>query len=134
MIKKVKLLVLLFSISFYSIAQNAWSVYEWKVKPQDVSTVFNICNDYLSQKGNVTEGTTVALYEIMFAGDGYEATHTLNIYGDMDSMNKAYSTEQDSDWFLFIEKLNQFISPVASLAGRAIKSYNADDDLSLIHI
>ena len=67
MIKKVKLIILFISISSYSIAQNAWSVYEWKVKPQDVSTVFNICNDYLSQAGNVTEGTTVALYEVMFA-------------------------------------------------------------------
>ena len=133
MIKKVRLLALFLSISFYSLAQNGWSVYEWKVEPQDVSTVFNICNDYLSQEGNVTEGTTVALYEIMFAGDGYEATHTLNIYGDMDSMNKAYSTEQDSDWFLFIEKLNQFIEPVASLAGRAIKSYNDKDDSAPIH-
>ena len=41
----------------------------------------------------------------MFAGDNNA------IFGDMDSMNKAYSTEQDSDWFLFIEKLNQFIDP-----------------------
>tara|TARA_Y100000768_G_scaffold243030_2_gene184149 strand:+ start:4911 stop:5600 length:690 start_codon:yes stop_codon:yes gene_type:complete len=133
MIKKIKLSILFLSISFYSIAQNAWSVYEWKVQPQDVSTVFNICNDYLSQQGNVTEGTTVALYEVMFAGDGFEATHTLNIYGDMESMNRAYSNEQDSDWFLFIEKLNQFIDPVASLAGRALKAYNEDDDSDPIH-
>ena len=51
--------MLFLSVSSYSIAQKAWSVYEWKVKPQDVSTVFNICNDYLSQEGNVTDGTTV---------------------------------------------------------------------------
>ena len=46
--------MLFLSVSSYSIAQKAWSVYEWKVKPQDVSTVFNICNDYLSQEGNIT--------------------------------------------------------------------------------
>ena len=95
--------------------------------------MFNICDDYLSQEGNITDGTTVALYEVMFAGDGYEATHTLNIFGDMDSMNEAYSTEQDSDWFLFIEKLNQFIERLL-LAGRAIHTFNMEGEAPIHHI
>ena len=66
--KKSILILLFFAISSNLLAQNAWSVYEWKVKPENVSTVLNICDEYLSQEANVTEGTTIALYEIMFAG------------------------------------------------------------------
>tara|TARA_B110000014_G_scaffold230032_1_gene191243 strand:- start:1196 stop:1882 length:687 start_codon:yes stop_codon:yes gene_type:complete len=131
--KKSILIFLFFAISSNLFAQNAWSVYEWKVKPENVSTVLNICDEYLSQEGNVTEGTTIALYEIMFAGKGFDATHTLNIYGDMESMNNGYNKAQKADWFLFLTQLNQFIEPVASLAGRAIKAYNENDDSDPIH-
>ena len=81
--RKLYIILLFFFVSLNGFSQNAWSVYEWKVKPENVSTVAKICDDYLSQDGNVTEGTTVALYEVMFGGKGFEATHTLNIYGDM---------------------------------------------------
>lgn len=131
--KKSIWILLFLAISSNLLAQNAWSVYEWKVKPENVSTVLNICDEYFSQEGNVTEGTTIALYEIMFAGKGFDATHTLNIYGDMESMNNGYNKAQKADWFLFLTQLNQFIEPVASLAGRAIKAYNENDDSDPIH-
>ena len=131
--RKLYIILLFFFVSLNGFSQNAWSVYEWKVKPENVSTVAKICDDYLSQDGNVTEGTTVALYEVMFGGKGFEATHTLNIYGNMESMNNAYNNDQGADWLLFITQLNQFIEPVSSLAGRALKAYNADDDSDPIH-
>jgi predicted transcriptional regulator YdeE len=51
----------------------------------------------------------------------------------MESMNNAYNNDQGADWLLFITQLNQFIEPVSSLAGRALKAYNADDDSDPIH-
>ena len=84
-------LITLFSIASYA-QEYVWSVYNIKVDRVNAGQVVSAMDNYLSQPGNLVDGVTVSLFEIMFASDDNEATHIIAFTGNPDAVSYTHLT------------------------------------------
>lgn len=106
-----------------------FTIYNFTVEPQNVSTVFTLFDDYFSE--NKTEGVTVSLYENHFNDSGHNFTHSVVFSGSLDALGGMYSGGNNDTWNLFMARINQHMKEGFSAAtGRQISSYGkASGDL-----
>lgn len=128
--KKLILISSLFFGLICSAQDNHFTVYNFTVEPQNVSTVFNLFDDYFS--ANKTEGVSVSLYENHFNDSSNNFSHAVVFSGTLDALGSMYSGGNNDTWNLFITKINQHMKEgFSAIAGRQI-SYHGDagnDDL-----
>ena len=133
--RKLTTMILLSFISFGLYSQEyVWSVYNVKVDRVNAGQVVTAMDNYLSQPGNLVDGVTVSLFEIMFASDDNEATHVIAFTGDPDAMNAMYSAGQNDQWQVMMNTFDQLTESKGSAAGRSIHTFNVDAEGPMHHI
>ena len=119
-----KLLITAFMLAGMAIyAQEAYfSVYNFSVADEDVSTVYKLVDEYYSK--NKPEGVTVYLFENHFKDSGNNFTHSIVFAGSLDALSGMYSGGQNETWQLFITQVNQHLEDsFSSGMGTRIASY-----------
>jgi hypothetical protein len=105
--KKI-LLVFAFCVAFASSAQDSYyTMYNFVVEPQDVSTVYKLVDDFYST--NKSEGVFVRLFENHFKAAGNKATHSIVFLGSQEAVGNMYAGGPNDAFNLFITRLNQHI-------------------------
>jgi hypothetical protein len=117
---------ILISSLFFGLICNAqeihFTIYNFTVESQNVSTVFTLFDDYFSE--NKTEGVTVSLYENHFNDSGNNYSHSVVFSGSLDALGGMYSGGNNDTWNLFITKMNQQMKEgFSSAAGRQISAH-----------
>ncbi len=112
---------LLASCAVYS--QEAYfTIYNFTVEAEDVSTVYKLVDDYYSK--NKPEGVTVYLYENHFNDSGNNHSHSIVFAGSLDAVSAMYGGGQNDTWQLFITRINQHLKDSSSSAmGTRIAGY-----------
>ena len=133
--RKFTSIILLSLVSFglYS-KEYVWSVYNVKVDRVNAGQVVTAMDNYLSQPGNLVDGVTVSLFEIMFASDDNEATHVIAFTGNPDAMNAMYSAGQNDQWQVMMNTFDQLTESKGSAAGRSIHTFNVEGEGPIHHI
>ena len=127
--KKLSIIPLLFLVTMVHAQEGYFTIYNFTVAPKNVSTVYQIVNDYYSE--NKSEGVSVSLYENHFNDSRNNFTHSLVFSGSLDAMGNAYGGGENVSWSLFLTRLNQFIEDgFSSAMGTRIASYG---DMSESH-
>ena len=126
-------LITLFSFASYA-QEYVWSVYNIKVDRVNAGQVVSAMDNYLSQPGNLVDGVTVSLFEIMFASDDNEATHIIAFTGNPDAMNAMYSAGQNDQWQVMMSTFDQLTESKGSAAGRSIHTFNVEAEGPIHHI
>lgn len=120
----MKKVILLFALCF-AFAANAqdtyFTIYNFTVKPQDVSTVYKLVDDYYSK--NKPADVTVSLYENHLHNSANNYTHSLVFNGSLDAIGNMYGGGPSDTWALFLTQLQQFETGESSAAGMSIASY-----------
>ena len=99
-----------------------FTVYNFTVEPQNVSTIFTLFDDYFSENKN--EGVTVSLYENHFNDSGNNFSHSVVFSGTLDALGGMYSGGTNDTWSLFMTRINQHMKEgFSSAAGRQISNY-----------
>jgi hypothetical protein len=120
--KKLILISALFLGLICSAQDIHFTIYNFSVESQDVSTVFTLFDDYFSE--NKTEGVTVSLYENHFNDSSNNFTHAVVFAGTLDALGGMYSGGNNDTWNLFMERINQHMKDgFSSGAGRQISSH-----------
>jgi hypothetical protein len=104
-------------------AQEAhFTVYNFTVEPENISTVFKLFDDYFSK--NKPDGVTVSLHENHFNDSGNNFTHSVVFSGSLDAMGAMYSGVNNDTWNLFITRVNQHMKDgFSSAMGRRIAAH-----------
>ena len=120
--RKLILISTLF-LGLISSAQDIYfTIYNFTVESQNVSTVFTLFDDYFSKNKN--EGVTVSLYENHFNDSGNNFTHSVVFAGSLDALGGMYSGGNNDTWNLFITRINQHMKEgFSSASGRQISSH-----------
>lgn len=119
--KKV-ILLFAFCIAFATHAQESYfTVYNFKVKPQDAATVYKLVDDYYTK--NKPEGITVSLYENHLHNSDNNYTHSLVFNGSLDAIGNMYSGGPSDTWSLFLTQLEQHETGVSSATGTVLAAY-----------
>ena len=84
-----------------------FTTYHFTVKPENVSTVYKIVDDYYSK--NKPEGVSVFLYENHFHDSGNSFSHSIVFAGSLDALGGMYGGGQSDSWQLFITRVNQHL-------------------------
>jgi hypothetical protein len=127
----MKKVILLFAlcIAYATNAQESYfTVYNFTVKPQDVSTVYKLVDDYYTK--NKPEGVMVSLYENHLHNSDNNYTHSLVFNGSLDAIGNMYGGGPSDKWALFLTQLQQFETGESSAAGMSTASYG---DLATEH-
>ena len=133
--KNLFLIIIISLFSFNSFSQEyVWSVYNIKVDRVNAGQVVSAMDNYLSQPGNLVDGVTVSLFEIMFASDDNEATHVIAFTGNPDAMNAMYSAGQNDQWQVMMNTFDQLTESKGSAAGRSIHTFNVEGEGPIHHI
>tara|TARA_Y100001958_G_C21099543_1_gene449966 strand:- start:292 stop:978 length:687 start_codon:yes stop_codon:yes gene_type:complete len=133
--KNLFLVIIISLFSFNSFSQEyVWSVYNIKVDRVNAGQVVSAMDNYLSQPGNLVDGVTVSLFEIMFASDDNEATHVIAFTGNPDAMNAMYSAGQNDQWQVMMNTFDQLTESKGSAAGRSIHTFNVEGEGPIHHI
>ena len=103
--RKLILISALFLGLICNAQQSHFTVYNFTVEPQNVSTVFKLFDDYFSN--NKPDGVTVSLHENHFNDSGNNFTHSVVFSGSLDAMGAMYSGVNNDTWNLFITRANQ---------------------------
>lgn len=120
--KKLCTLMGLFMVFALTAQDSYFTVYNFTVSAEDVSTIYKLVGDYYSE--NKPEGVTVSLYENHFNDSGNNFTHSIVFSGSLDAMGGMYSGGQNPTWELFITRINQHMEEgFSSAMGRTIDSY-----------
>jgi hypothetical protein len=105
-----------------------FTIYNFTVEPQNVSTIYQLCEEYFSK--NKPEGVTVSLYENHFNDASNNFSHSIVFSGSLDAMGNMYSGENDDTWTLFITRVNQQIKDgFSSAMGRRLLAYGEDGEM-----
>ena len=131
---KFLLLIFLFVSNSLFSQEYVWSVYNIKVDRVNAGQVVSAMNNFLSKPGNLVDGVTVSLFEIMFASDDVEATHVIAFTGDPDAMNAMYSAGQNDEWQVMMGTFDQLTESKGSAAGRSIHTFNMEGEGPIHHI
>lgn len=126
-------LIILFSFASYA-QEYVWSVYNLKVDRVNAGQVVSAMDNYLSKPGNLVDGVTVSLFEIMFASDDNKATHVIAFTGNPDAMNAMYSAGQNDEWQVMMSTFDQLTESEGSGAGRSIHTFNTEAEGPIHHI
>ena len=87
-------------------AQDAYfTVYNFSVESEDVSTVYKLFDDYFT--ANKPEGVMVSLYENHFNDPTNNFTHSVVFSGTLDNLGNMYDNDGGDAWSLFITRVNQ---------------------------
>jgi hypothetical protein len=122
--KKLILISALFLGLICSAQDIHFTIYNFSVESQDVSTVFTLFDDYFSE--NKTEGVTVSLYENHFNDSSNNFTHAVVFAGTLDALGGMYSGGNNDTWNLFMARVNQHMKEgFSSFTGRQI-SFHGD--------
>ena len=125
--KSIFILFLMSIISNNIISQEyVWYVYYIKVDRVNAGQVVSAMDKYLSKPGNLVDGVTVSLFEVMFANNDVDATHIISFTGSPDAMNAMYSSEQKDDWMVMMSTFDQLTESDGSAAGRSIHTFNSE--------
>lgn len=108
-------IALALSVVFTASAQEAYfTVYNFTVEEEDVSTVYKLVDDYYSK--NKAEGVSVFLYENHFNDSGNNFSHSIVFVGSLDALGGMYGGGQSDSWQLFITRINQHLKNTFSSA------------------
>jgi hypothetical protein len=123
--KKLSTLLALF-VAFALTAQESYfTIYNFSVAAEDVSTVYKLVDDYYS--ANKPEGVTVSLYENHFNDSGNNYTHSIVFSGSLDALGGMYGPDSNDTWELFITRVNQNMeSGFSSAMGATMASFGGD--------
>ncbi|OZV69109.1 hypothetical protein [Winogradskyella aurantia] len=117
--KKLILICSLFFGLICSAQDTYFTIYNFTVEPQNVSTVATLFNDYFS--ANKPDGVTVSLYENHFNDSGNNFSHSVVFAGTLDALGGMYSGETSDTWDLFRTRINQHMKEgFNSFTGRQI--------------
>ena len=114
--------------------EYVWSVYNIKVDRVNAEQVVSAMDKYLSKPGNLVDGVTVSLFEIMFANNDVDATHVIAFTGSADAMNAQYATGLSDEWKVMMSTFDQLTESDGSAAGRSIHTINAEAEGPIQHI
>ena len=127
--KKLVFCLFLFTALSISAQEMYFTIYNFTVEAEDVSTVYKLVDDYYSE--NKAEGVSVGLYENHFNDSGNNFSHSIVFAGSLDAMGAMYAGGQNDSWELFITRINQHLKDSFSSAmGTRIASTG---DLSTPH-
>ena len=102
--------------------ESYFTVYNFTVESENVSTVFKLFDDYFTN--NKTADVSVSLYENHFNDRGNNFTHSVVFGGNLDAMGTMYSGVNNDTWNLFMARLNQHMkSDFSSAMGRRISGH-----------
>ncbi|SFR39191.1 hypothetical protein SAMN04490243_1490 [Robiginitalea myxolifaciens] len=127
--KKSVLIIALF-LGFVCSAQDTYfTIYNFNVESQDVSTVYDLFDDYFSK--NKPEGVMVSLWENHFNDSENNFSHAVVFAGSLDAMGAMYAGGNNDAWNLFLARVNQHMeSGFSSAMGRQLAQYG---DASVQH-
>ncbi len=121
--KKIFIGSFLLACFFVSGQEAYFTVYNFSVADESVSTVYKLADDYYSK--NKPEGVTVSLYENHFNDSGNNFTHSIVFSGSLDAVSGMYGGGQSEAWQLFITRINQHLeSTFSSAMGTRIAGYD----------
>lgn len=132
--KSIIILIILFAHLNVFSQEYVWTVYNIKVDRVNAGQVVTAMDKYLSKPGNLVEGVTVSLFEIMFASNDMDATHVIAFTGSADAMNAQYTRETGDDWKVMMSTFDQVTKSDGSAAGRSIHTINTDAEGPMQHI
>lgn len=99
--------------------ESYFTVYNFSVEAEDVSTIFKLFDDYFSE--NKPADVSVSLWENHFNDSGNNFTHSVVFSGSLDAMGAMYSRENNDTWNLFIARVNQHMeSGFSAFMGRIL--------------
>ena len=113
-------LLMAFAVS----AQDTYfSIYNFTVADEDVSSVYNLMDDYFSE--NKMEGVTVSLYENHFSDSESNFSHSVVFSGTSDALGAMYSggPNANAEWSLFLNRVNTHTEAFSSAMGSTLASY-----------
>ena len=110
-------------VGFLCSAQESYfTIYNFSVESQNVSTVAQLFDDYFSN--NKPDGVTVSLWENHFNDSGNNFSHSVVFNGSLDAMGAMYSRGESDAWSLFLARINQHMeSSFSSAMGRQMAMY-----------
>ncbi|WP_455170648.1 hypothetical protein [Aegicerativicinus sediminis] len=82
-----------------------FTVYNFSVESQDVSTIFKLFDDYFSK--HKPANVNVGLYENHFNDSSNNFTHSVVFSGSLDALGGMYAGGDNDTWSLFITRVNQ---------------------------
>ena len=125
--KRIILSTLLLVCFFVNGQETYFTVYNFTVADENVSTVYKLVDEYYSK--NKPEGVTVSLYENHFNDSGNNFTHAIVFSGSLDAVSGMYGGAQSDSWQLFITRINQHLeSTFSSAMGKRIAGYGDGPD------
>ena len=99
--------------------ESHFTVYNFTVEPQNISTVYKLFDDYFSK--HKPDDVAVSLYENHFNDSGNNFSHSVVFGGSLDALGAMYSGVNNDTWNLFIARLNQHMKEgFSSATGRRI--------------
>ena len=120
--KKLCTLLGLFMVFTLTAQDTYFTVYNFSVAAEDVSSVYDLVDGYYSK--NKPDGVTVSLYENHFNDKGYNFTHSIVFSGTLDAMGGMYAGGDNDTWQLFITRINIHMEEgFSSLMGRRLDGY-----------
>ena len=123
--KKLSTLLTLFVAFALSAQESYFTIYNFSVAAEDVSTVYKLVDDYYSD--SKPEGVTVSLYENHFSDSGNNYTHSIVFSGSLDAIGGMYGPESNATWELFITRVNQHMeSSFSSAMGTTSATFGGD--------
>lgn len=122
----MKKLLIIFASLFLGLickAQDSYfTVYNFVVEPQNVSTIYTLFDDYFSE--NKATGVTVSLYENHFNDSENNFTHSVVFSGSLDAMGDMYAGGNNDSWNLFLTRINQHMKEgYSSAMGQRLAAY-----------
>ncbi|WP_445383336.1 hypothetical protein [Robiginitalea sp. IMCC43444] len=121
--KKLSLLLVLFTAFTLSAQEYYFTTYNFTVEPQNVETVYNLFDAYYSK--NKPAGVSVGLYENHFNDPENNFSHSVVFGGSLENLGNMYSGGNDT-WNLFLTKLNQHIKEGFSSAMGSRRAIHGD--------
>ena len=117
-------------IGFICSGQDVYfTIYNFNVESENVSTVANLFDDYFSK--NKPDGVMVSLWENHFNDSGNNFSHAVVFSGSLDAIGDMYAGGDNDAWNLFLARVNQHLeSSFSSAMGRQLAMYG---DPSVAH-
>lgn len=110
-------------VAFTISAQDTYfTVYNFTVPAENVSSVYSLMDGYFSK--NKAEGVTTTLYENHISDSGNNFSHSIVFSGSLDAMGAMYSGAENVKWELFLARVGMQIDEgFGSAMGRVIAAY-----------
>lgn len=117
--RKLILISALFVGLICTAQESHFTVYNFTVDGQNVSTVFKLFDDYFSE--NKPDGVAVSLYENHFNDSGNNFSHSVVFGGSLDALGAMYTGVNNDKWNLFMTRLGQHMKEgFSSATGKRI--------------